>query len=166
MKIFLKLIVVAIALSIHGAFAAFVENGQVCYYSGKFHHKNCRDPKDPSEIQRILDEQREASARLALRERYDSCGFSSFRGWPGEIKRLNELIATQRSVLGFAASERQWALDDLRKSNVLPSETIRSAQQSASIHGGIIQDASRKISTYEWCIACAQRGAKRYEDCP
>jgi len=145
--------------------ARFVENGQICSIAGRHQIKRCRPPKDQQELQAVLAEQKATEIRISASNKFDSCGFSMFKGWPAEIGRLQKNIESKKFILGFSQKEIYWANEDLKKSAYLPSETVRAAAETVRFHGGIARDAQIKISTYQWCIQCAMKSPKGYQDC-
>jgi hypothetical protein len=162
LQFFLYLMLAVISDS---AEARFVENGQICHYVGKHRHKSCRDPLDSGEIQRVLEEERQWNMEFAIEKRYDLCQFSMFKGWSSEQERLRGKIKSEQNILEFINKERYWASEDIRKSNVLPSETVRSAYGTLALYNGMAATANEKLSLYSWCLECAKRQPKNYKDC-
>ena len=68
-------------------------------------------------------------------------------------------------MLGFANSEKYWAAEDIRKSEVLPSETVRSAYSTMSIFNQMSSESEKKIALNNWCLSCAMKKPKDYMDC-
>ena len=161
------LILITIALNIFTSTPAlaWVENGQICNYSGKYSRKTCRDPKDAADLQRALDDDNATRARIALTNRYDSCQFSVFKGWPSEVSRLRKKIESEKYILGLANSEKYWAAQDIGKSALLPSETVRSAYQTLSTFNTLASDSQKQLALYEWCLHCALKNPNSEKDC-
>lgn len=161
----LQLITFVFLLVFPHAHARFVENGQICSRVGKHMTKSCREPKDQSELIAVIEEEKYWNERINLSNRYDSCEFSVFRGWDSEIARLEKKKKSEIKFLELINSERYWAAEDIRKRNVLPSDTVRSAYDTLGAFNPMAEKSQQKLNLYTWCVECAKRSPKSYEDC-
>jgi hypothetical protein len=156
---------ILISLFLTNSAFGWVENGQICNYQGKYSRKNCRDPKDAADLQKALDDDKVTRTSIALSNRYEACQFSILKGWSSEVDRLKKKIESEKYFLGLANSERYWANEDIKKSPVLPSETVRSAYETLSTYNGMAADSQKQLALYEWCLQCAMKKPKGEADC-
>jgi hypothetical protein len=78
---------------------------------------------------------------------------------------LKKKIESEKSFLGLANTERYWANEDIRKSAVLPSETVRSAYDTLSTFNGMAAESQKQIASLEWCVQCAMKRPTGEADC-
>lgn len=136
---------------------ADVQNGKICTYGSKpltHPQKVCRDPIDPSELQ-----------KERAKDNYYACKFSLLSTWSGEIGKIQKELAALRGLRQIDSQELYWAQQDINKQAFLPSETVRAAYESAAYFGRAVASENAQINTQEWCLRCAMKRNNGADDC-
>jgi len=94
-----------------------------------------------------------------------ACAFSSFRSWGSEVSRIEQKLKASQDIRAYLAKELYWAQQDIQKQNVLPSDTVRAAYESAKMWSEMVLDTDREINAYTWCVQCARGRAQGKPSC-
>lgn len=85
----------------------------------------------------------------------DECKFSMFSTWSDEIAKKQKKIKILSEERQEMVTEMYWAQEDIRKQDVLPSETVRDAYDLVKEIRVIIAEDNARLRVEESCLQCA-----------